>query len=416
MATSILGQSTVKGGGKIGVEIVPSLPETGQSNKIYFVPAENASENNLYEEYIWVNGKWESIGSAKVSITVDDTLSNSSTNPVQNKVITAVIQNKVDKVEGSSLISNELLTFVQQLSGDTLVKVEEDQHGNPAVLLPEDTKLTVYRPDGTFQTLIYYAEYENGVVKQNEVGSANTHINLNTDDVITVDTVEGQKTIEYVTPVIDHGTSDTTLSIPPNEYHQWGEVASLNISLTSTPDWTEWFSYNLSENADSRFEGTVEKNKITITKLTKDGDLVLVAYAGTSIPPFISYKLKISGLGDNQYFSIGYYLKDNAEQQYIECQNGTYVIPNSYGLISDSTKYQNITLKGMVANQECNIIIERVEISRLNEYMFEFSSGNIPTVLTLPDDIQWGSDNLIESNKKYQVSIVNNIAIMAGTM
>ena len=49
-----------------------------------------------------------------------------------------------------------------------------------------------------------------------------------------------------------------------------------------------------------------------------------------------------------------------------------------------------------------------------NEYMFEFISGSTPTVLTLPETVKWiGSDN-IEANKTYQVSIVNNLAVMGG--
>lgn len=36
-------------------------------------------------------------------------------------------------------------------------------------------------------------------------------------------------------PVVNHGTSDTTLTLPPNEFHIWGEVASLTLTL-GTPE------------------------------------------------------------------------------------------------------------------------------------------------------------------------------------
>ena len=49
-----------------------------------------------------------------------------------------------------------------------------------------------------------------------------------------------------------------------------------------------------------------------------------------------------------------------------------------------------------------------------NEYMFQFTSGTQPTTLSLPQDIKWIGDNKIEASKTYQVSIVNNIAIMGG--
>ena len=53
--------------------------------------------------------------------------------------------------------------------------------------------------------------------------------------------------------------------------------------------------------------------------------------------------------------------------------------------------------------------------SVVNEYVFQFTSGATPTILTLPDTIQWvnGAPS-IEANKTYQVSIVNNIGLIVG--
>ena len=94
-------------------------------------------------------------------------------------------------------VTSEILkTWIQ----NGLFKVEEDQHGGPVVILPKGTKIAAYRPDGTFQTLIFYAEYEEGD-KQNEVGAANTHLNLNTDNTVTVDTSNGKKTLAYTDDV-----------------------------------------------------------------------------------------------------------------------------------------------------------------------------------------------------------------------
>lgn len=50
----------------------------------------------------------------------------------------------------------------------------------------------------------------------------------------------------------------------------------------------------------------------------------------------------------------------------------------------------------------------------LAEYMFEFTSGTTPTILSLPDDVKWIGDSTIEAGMTYQVSIVNNIAVMGG--
>lgn len=45
-----------------------------------------------------------------------------------------------------------------------------------------------------------------------------------------------------------------------------------------------------------------------------------------------------------------------------------------------------------------------------NEYLFEFKSGAEATTLSLPNDIKFTEDLVIEANKIYQVSILNNLA------
>lgn len=57
------------------------------------------------------------------------------------------------------------------------------------------------------------------------------------------------------------------------------------------------------------------------------------------------------------------------------------------------------------------------EISGIyNEYMFEFKSGSTATTLSIPSSVNWmgGEAPTIESNKTYQCSIVNNIAVIGG--
>lgn len=50
-----------------------------------------------------------------------------------------------------------------------------------------------------------------------------------------------------------------------------------------------------------------------------------------------------------------------------------------------------------------------------NEYIFQFTSGETPTMLILPDNILWVNDiPEIEANKIYQCSILNNIAVICG--
>lgn len=67
---------------------------------------------------------------------------------------------------------------------------------------------------------------------------------------------------------------------------------------------------------------------------------------------------------------------------------------------------------GEVTNLTLTLVPEIENI--YNEYMFQFTSGTTPTTLSLPDTIKWAGDNTIEANKIYQVSIVNNIAVLGG--
>lgn len=49
-------------------EVVPALPQVGEPNIIYLVPKVTEKDNN-YDEYIYVGGKWEIIGSTSIDIS-----------------------------------------------------------------------------------------------------------------------------------------------------------------------------------------------------------------------------------------------------------------------------------------------------------------------------------------------------------
>lgn len=80
-------------------QIVSALPTTGiNKNKIYLLLSKTTDNQNVYAEYLYTGdtanydaSKWEKLGEAAVKITVDAALSDTSTNPVQNKVVKAGI-------------------------------------------------------------------------------------------------------------------------------------------------------------------------------------------------------------------------------------------------------------------------------------------------------------------------------------
>lgn len=49
-------------------KIVTSLPETGDKDTLYFVPSASPESNNVYDEYMYIDGMWEYIGSKAINI------------------------------------------------------------------------------------------------------------------------------------------------------------------------------------------------------------------------------------------------------------------------------------------------------------------------------------------------------------
>lgn len=63
---------------------------------------------------------------------------------------------------------------------------------------------------------------------------------------------KGDKGDPEITLQVDHGTADTTFTLPPNQYHTWGAVASLTLTLgaeTSGQSNGYWFSFDSGDTA-----------------------------------------------------------------------------------------------------------------------------------------------------------------------
>lgn len=60
--------SMIAGLQSVSIEIVSSLPSSGEANIIYFV-AKTGSTGDIYDEYMWISDTWEHIGSTEVDLT-----------------------------------------------------------------------------------------------------------------------------------------------------------------------------------------------------------------------------------------------------------------------------------------------------------------------------------------------------------
>lgn len=61
--------SAVAGLSNVTIRIVETLPEVGEDRVIYFVPTETSEENNVYDEWMWINSSWELVGSTRVDLS-----------------------------------------------------------------------------------------------------------------------------------------------------------------------------------------------------------------------------------------------------------------------------------------------------------------------------------------------------------
>ena len=76
------------------------------------------------------------------------------------------------------------------------------------------------------------------------LGKADTAVQTESDPVFTASPAHSITTADIAAwnakadkvPVVNHGTSSTTLAIAPNTFHVWGTVGSLNITLTAPTD------------------------------------------------------------------------------------------------------------------------------------------------------------------------------------
>jgi hypothetical protein len=103
---------SVVGSGNISIDlslykVVDSLPTTGiDATKIYIVPAKTTGDKNIKAEYVYTGNpasaydatKWEKLGEAQTNIVVDAELSETSTNPVQNKAVKSAVDTLTSSV------------------------------------------------------------------------------------------------------------------------------------------------------------------------------------------------------------------------------------------------------------------------------------------------------------------------------
>lgn len=176
-----------------------------------------------------------------------------------------------------------------------------------------------------------------------------------------------QQSIEFIlTEAVN--TSNITISLSP---YTWNRLTENNKSLAAEKNITlELISTNATDD-----------NRLKLLQLNGDGN------------SFLANDGVYKSLDDKQDVLMINYHSDS--------ETVFELTPNIFHVWSEMTSLELSLAEG--------------NLDIYNEYLFQFASGETPTMLILPDSIKWvNSTPQIESNKIYQCSILNNIGIICG--
>jgi hypothetical protein len=225
----------------LGIEFkeVQTLPTTGENKYIYLVP-KTGTTNDIYDEYIWINGKFEKIGSTAINLAnyytktetdaklatkgglssantwtgtnnftgnltknganvategqipkVDSTLSTTSTNAIQNKAVKTELDKKGGKSTANTWSANNNFTGGLQKNGVDVATVKDLENISGSGDVDENGYKKFYFVDKNFE--VNYFGWN--VTKFNEF------IGLDADKVLPVGTfiIDNQFTVVKIT-------------------------------------------------------------------------------------------------------------------------------------------------------------------------------------------------------------------------
>ena len=127
-------QELINNSKKLKKEIVESLPSSGQDDVIYLLKNKNDA-NNVYTEYLWINGKWEIIGDTKVDLTdyakKDEIPKNLSELQEDNshQTITNVEKTKIQNIPNDPKYTDTITEVVDNLTSDDSSKALSANQG-----------------------------------------------------------------------------------------------------------------------------------------------------------------------------------------------------------------------------------------------------------------------------------------------
>ena len=205
------------------VKVVDTLPETGEELTVYLVPKDSSlqEDDNVYDEYIWTENRWEHIGDTKIDLSdyitnaqLAEELAKKQDNliPSENLVVDgANIDVNAQRVVLYSLYDNR--KFIQMANHDALSGITTTGDGiNLAMVSKWDVA---------------------------DFGSSKVHMNLNTKDVITVNDKDVVATDKDLALKADKTAFDTEIQKINTELETKANKIEVENSLALKADKTE---------------------------------------------------------------------------------------------------------------------------------------------------------------------------------
>lgn len=231
--------------------------------------------------------------------------------------------------------------------------------------------------------------------------------------------ISGLKQDDVVTVSFDWYYKDEGgIDLSFNQYGDTSRNTNFTISLGEAYNCGDWFlgktNYQQYKISDTECKGHFAKT-ITIGA----GDVDTISY------PYIQNQW-VGTSGGNHYLEISNFMitKGDKESQWNPAPEDTqgFMFTIDY---PGATAPRKKIMPGLYnklggTSTTSNIICGFRQLASTNktnpEYIFEWTSGSNGTTLTMPSGIKWLNNEIpvFEANKKYQVSIVNNLAIAAA--
>ena len=284
------------------------------------------------------------------AVTVDTTLSTTSTNPVQNKVVATGINAKYTK-PSAGIPKSDLATAVQNSLGKAETALQTEQYKGTVTGVKING--TTNNPDA------------NGLVDLGEISGGGESV----QEVYVID-VNGEASEVYagLKAAWDAGVK---------VYCVGSMGSAIPIIVEPTDDDAHTFMLMYSHIIPATINSAIAV--ITIFQITAESVTIL----GNGQFPIGGSSGGSSG-GSGAYAEVSHGTNDTTFE----------LTPNTFHVWDE------------VASLTLTLGAETSGVA--NEYLFQFLSGSTPTTLSLPDDLKWPDDEPLtpEADKMYQLSIL----------